>query len=130
MLASSVHHANKVQLGGPDNDGTILNGLLYASCRFHFHLFNDISSIMKIKVSKLPWQVNMKMTPAAHQHLDKSGSKEVLLHSNFYTLACSHQNLLWGIQFLDVLQLFCRAARYIKEKFRNISNIIDQVAGS
>lgn len=35
-------------------------------------------NLNRTKWYKLPWQVNMKMIPAAPQPLYKSGSKEVL----------------------------------------------------
>lgn len=79
----------------------------------------EMMSITRTKLQELPWLVNMKMPPAAPLLLDKSESKEVLLHSDFCTLAYSHQNSLSGKQCQGVLQLFCIAARYIQQRYQD-----------
>lgn len=90
-------------------------------CCFSFSLLVETRNleISKIRPQKLPWQVNMKTTPAAHRLLDKSGSKEVPSHSNFCTLAYSHQNSLSGKECQGVLLLFCIADRFIKKRYQN-----------
>lgn len=69
------------------------NELILSACFISiFSLIYSIIFVLLLKKFELPWQVNMKMTPVAHQPLDKSGSKEALSHSYFCTLAYSHQN--------------------------------------